>query len=748
MTAQNGTHVRTALRGPTRARRRLGSLGAVLACTVAISSGVASQAAAATDGTDPGAAAVGMGPLYYPYSPAAGNQASFPHVGLVDRVIDGWRVPQLWLSYSQGPDIGSADVNNGLLVSHDGGESFTDRRAVNMNTHAMRRTANGEIVSVQFIPRWTDSNQNAVQVRSFVSGNLGKTWSERLGSYTPPAGKQLAQSAFDRGFRVHKDLLQLPDGTLLTAAYGRYVGDPAWRSWIIQSTDNGRSWTERGTINTPTAGHGTSEVSFTRTRDGRLIAILRGAPEKDGLLQSYSTDDGRTWSTPVKLAAPTSTVDGAVEPSIVLQPNGMLVLAFGRPDNNLLISASGNGDDWSNPQQIFGNQPPDGYWTHGSSGNTSMVSVDSSRSVVFGDTCSPWGCQEYHEQYAVFARNIDAVTPGAGKLDVRTLLKEGTATISGTIGRTPKHFEQIRPNGAFDGSSDVFAATPLAAKKGRSELVLDLGAEYSLNRIGLMLAAGIPQDAQVQLSTDGASYTAPVVTATDRTDYSLRYTDFAPQRGRYVKVSAPAGGTLTAVTELELYRSDAETFENEVVGSVPRGWTNATGAAVADTAPSSTTPRTVGYHSERALRLVDHDPKAISRITRPFTARDEVTIGFQMTGINRQGGVIMVLRGSTADGQAATAHQLHFDVIGKKVNYYDGAKWVNVGVLDPQPQPGQWVGVSVTATPQRAAVTVGTQTFQVPVPREAVSTLNSFEFGSAGTAFTGSAYYFDDVIVR
>lgn len=725
---------------------RLASIAVVAAAAIALP-GSPAGALAPQSGGDPAAAEVGQGTVYYPFSPAAGNQVANPHLAVVDSVVDGARVPQLFLAFAKNPDVGSADADSQLIVSPDGGQSFLDGRRDNLSTSAMTQLANGDVLTVQFIPRWADEARTTIDIVSGFSTDGGRTFHQRLGRFTPPAGKALAQSAFDRGLRVHKGLMQLADGTLITAAYGRYVGDANWSSLILQSTDEGLTWTQRGAISNGQPNQGTSEVGFARTTDGRLIAVLRGSPESRGLLQSYSSDDGRTWTVPTKLIAPTDTVNSAIEPSVVLQPNGILVLVFGRPDNNLLISADGKGDDWGSPQLVFENRPPDGYWTHGSSGNTTMVSLDSSRSLVAGDLCAAWGCQEQGEQYGVFARNIDAVTPHVGRLDLRQLVKEGLVTISGTFARAPRKVPQTRPSGAVDGSSSPMAAAALAAANGSTWLTLKLDKTYSVNRIGLMLAKGVPQDAVVQLSVDGTHWAAPVITAAHRVDYALRYADFAPQQARYVRVSAPAGGTLTAVNELEVYRSDAQTFDNDVVNAVPRGWVNATHASTVDYRTSAAGTPTAGLHSRRALRLLDQDSKALALAQRPFSARPAVTVDADLAGMTLPGGMLLSLKGTDASGAAVEPWRLHFNLPAKTINAYDGKAWHVLGTLTDPPAAGDWRHLQVSADTTGLTVTFGAQTFTVATPNAAATSLNALEVSSIGTAFTGSSYYLDNVAI-
>lgn len=377
-----------------------------------------------------------------------------------------------------------------------------------------------------------------------------------------------------------------------------------------------------------------------------------------------------------------------------------------------------------------------------------MVSLDGSRSLVAGDLCAAWGCQEQGEQYGVWARAIDAVGPHVGKLDLTSMVAQGRAKLTGTFDRTAVQFPQTRPSGAVDGSSQRFAAAKLVPiSRKPAQLTLELDRSYPINRIGLMLAAGVPQDAVVQLSQDGSTWSAPVITAGKRVDFSLRYQDFAVQQAKYVRVLAPDGGTLSGVTELEVYRADAQTFENDPVNSVPRGWVDSVHATVVDYVPSMASQRQAGFASRRALRLLDHDNKAMAVATRPFSAREAVTVQADVAGMTINGGMLIDIIGTKADGSAGTAYHLHVNLPGKSISWWDGARWNPLGTLTDPPAQGDWRNLKLDVTTTGGTLTFGQQTFRLTQPQQQLSTLSAVRFASIGTGFTGSSYYLDDVSI-
>ena len=57
--------------------------------------------------------------------------------------------------------------------------------------------------------------------------------------------------------------------------------------------------------------------------------------------QTFSRDDGKTWTAPAAMAGPHS-----VQPSLAVMPDGTVALSGGRPGLYLWINADGNGKAW------------------------------------------------------------------------------------------------------------------------------------------------------------------------------------------------------------------------------------------------------------------------------------------------------------------------------------------------------------------------------------------------------------------
>ena len=114
----------------------------------------------------------------------------------------------------------------------------------------------------------------------------------------------------------------------------------------MESTD-GANWSVRSVVadaNCPVPGDGgPSESAICRLHDGRIMCVFR-VESKLPFGQTWSSDEGRTWSTAVTMAGPFS-----VQPSLAVMADGAVALSGGRPGLYLWLNADGSGQSW---QQI------------------------------------------------------------------------------------------------------------------------------------------------------------------------------------------------------------------------------------------------------------------------------------------------------------------------------------------------------------------------------------------------------------
>jgi len=145
------------------------------------------------------------------------------------------------------------------------------------------------------------------------------------------------------GFVFNGQTVKLRDGRHLATLYGSFRGDKRF-SLITADSADGTAWTYRSTVadaHCPLVGEeGPSEAAVCRLADGRLMCVFRlhsGRP----LGQTFSTDEGRTWSTPVAMRGPHS-----VQPSLAVMRGGTVLLSSGRPGIYVWVNTSGKADLW------------------------------------------------------------------------------------------------------------------------------------------------------------------------------------------------------------------------------------------------------------------------------------------------------------------------------------------------------------------------------------------------------------------
>jgi hypothetical protein len=699
------------------------------------------------DGASPDAPATTLGPAWAVVGYAPGRLAAVPQPYAYDTVVNNKTVKKVFLTWGAQPDVATVDSVNGTAVSDDSAKSFNNTRQTAWTGLNMIRVADGSLLSTEFIPEWTDGSHNAVYLKVWRSTDQGETWKLTKSRFAPPDGVEFDPAGFDRGMRVWRNPILLPDGTVLQPAYTRFKGDPRQRSILLQTKDAGRTWTLRSTIRMPTAAQGTNEVALSHTTDGRLLAVMRTEGGSTNLLKAFSEDDGLTWTPADEVRGPENIGAGLASPVLALQPNGMLLLSYGRPDNHLLVSSDGTGKVWDDHKLVFANPPSQvgPGRLHGSSANTAVIAVESNRSVYFYDEChTTWACKQYNEKFGIWATYVDAVGPGTGKIDVASKLAANSVQLAGDFAAGDKPFPEQRPEGAFDGSSEPRASTVLASNDMDTapSMTLTLDRSYSLDRIGLMLGAGQPQDATMQLSMDGTTWSAPVVTATNVRDYAMRYTTFPAQQARYVKVTGPAGKK-TPVTELELYASNVDTYENEAPFGIPRGYTDALNATVTDIELG-------GNQSRRSMRLLDYYTDQLAKITKVAPDRPHQVATFDMATLDFRTGFGFSVKGRSA-GALTTRWQFLLQPGAAGANptlrVYNGTAWTTIGTLNKQFTQSTWLPVSVDATTSQATVTIDGQVFTTTATNQAADALAGVTFGSAGTSSYGMEIFIDDLSI-
>lgn len=741
-----------------RIRNAAGALGVLCAMALAVLSGAATGSTldvAAPEVPADGAPADGYQINQHPsstvFEPAPGVIAGNPMADAVDGVdAKGNHTRSVLVSWQSNADVAAADSERTLIHSDDAGYTFPSAHAEGISGwyHKLR---NGEILGVEFVPsKVIDSHR--VQLLQKRSKDGGKSWRTEYGTFT--TDKTLDPAKFNRGIRVDGDILQDPDGNLLLTYYTNNSGDAAGSAGIAISTDNGRSWQRRATVFQGTATRAYSEVGISWASNGDLVAVVRNQAGStlEPLYTARSSDQGRTWSTPVPL--PISTAFGepappsAVMPVLHLLPNGVMTLTFGRPDNWLAISPDGLGHSFEQAQVTYANYPDQDTGafqrSHGSSGNGTHVVVASNKILQVGDNCAPsWGCPAtdagfgVDNKYRIWKKFIDILSPGVGKIDLLGRYRAGTVKIETNMGATDRQLPGMGPTGAIDGSTDWASSAVRKGGFGHADYTLTLDKTYRLTKAGLSLHPGLPSSAVVQVSTDKKNWTTVVDTGSI-SSYALDYFPIDTVAVKFVRVSVTdpnrdrAGNAF--LNEIELY-STSDSFENDAVDAAPRGYTDTIGATVTDVDTNG---------DGHALRLADawKDKQAQASWVNEPAAEQGLSFRYTSMGYARTLG--FAINGTAADGRTVPAYQLS-QMSDGAIAWYDGKTWQKIAPAGSAPQK-TWHSITVPATLTGAQVSLDGKAVGTVQPTTAgVTALNGHKFTTTGTAPTYDNFVIDDV---
>jgi len=145
------------------------------------------------------------------------------------------------------------------------------------------------------------------------------------------------------GFVINGQTVELKGGGYLATLYGYFKGDNRY-SLVAAESQDGVRWRVRSVV----AGadcklkgsEGPCEAALCRLKDRRLMCVFRLASNVP-YGQSWSSDEGQTWTEPVGMAGPFS-----VQPSLAVRKDGTVVLSGGRPGLFLWINLDGTGKTW------------------------------------------------------------------------------------------------------------------------------------------------------------------------------------------------------------------------------------------------------------------------------------------------------------------------------------------------------------------------------------------------------------------
>jgi hypothetical protein len=189
------------------------------------------------------------------------------------------------------------------------------------------------------------------------------------------------------------------DGRLLATLYGKASQEDLYRVVVASSDDGGYTWRHLATVAGPEIvpaaeprGHGPAEPALVQLSNGDLMCVMRmGGGEQFHLRRSYSSDGGRTWSTPETIAP------YSVEPSMTRLQNGVVVLSTGRPGIGLWVAADERADQWQSVDLLAHHNQwaPDATYTitpKQTTAYTELVEIAPNRILIAYDR-TPFGWQ-------------------------------------------------------------------------------------------------------------------------------------------------------------------------------------------------------------------------------------------------------------------------------------------------------------------------------------------------------------------
>ena len=221
------------------------------------------------------------------------------------------------------------------------------------------------------------------EARVMLNGLEVTGWPKKPGYLKDHGGKAEWGLA---GFVFNGQTVKLNDGKYLATLYGWFDGDTRYSLVAAESAD-GIKWQIRSVVASSDCSlpgnEGPCESAICRLADNRLMCIFRLASNVC-YGQTFSSDDGRTWSESTNLDGPLS-----VQPSLACMPGGLVALSGGRPGLFLWLDPTGTGTKWNRVSMIEhhdAHQPHDAIREPGhTSAYTEVVVLDETHLLLIYD---------------------------------------------------------------------------------------------------------------------------------------------------------------------------------------------------------------------------------------------------------------------------------------------------------------------------------------------------------------------------
>ncbi|NBR08421.1 MAG: exo-alpha-sialidase [Opitutaceae bacterium] len=254
------------------------------------------------------------------------------------RQLDG----TLWASMSAYADVAASNSVDYLSRSRDGGLTWDEPRIIADAGEIYLLLSDGRAVIIPYYLRPKSADTigapcNVImpdgQLTMIGSGVTVGGWPK------PPAvDADLGIAQFSFNGQVERGR----KGEFLTTLYGKFVNDKRYSLIFAESAD-GFAWHIRSIVAGPEYGleseEGPCESAVSRLRDGRLMCIFRVASYVN-YGQTFSEDDGQTWTKAEAILAK------SVQPSLAVMPDGVIALSGGRPGIFVWFNSSAGLGEW------------------------------------------------------------------------------------------------------------------------------------------------------------------------------------------------------------------------------------------------------------------------------------------------------------------------------------------------------------------------------------------------------------------